>query len=93
MTEHDFTQPETDHWGNDVSGHGFDTGAGDMSKCSSCGSRDFVGLYAGTEDYTKENWEEFYGCDNCGASGTLRHHEDGTRQWTGKIESASEALQ
>ena len=84
----DETRPQTDHWSQPV--EHFDdepTGAGEKSECQSCGARFEIAMIAATAKNSR-NWEEFYECQNCGATGSFRfddESETGRRQWTGRI--------
>ena len=83
------TRPQTDHWGNAVE-HYDDgpVGAGEKRQCQACGSRFEVALIAATEDSSNQNWEEFYRCEVCGATGSFRFYgekEPDRRKWTGRI--------
>lgn len=44
--------------------------------CDSCGSYDLAITY---QNYTETTAFERYECENCGATGTLRHSETNTR--------------
>ena len=86
----DVTQPQADHWGQPV--EHFDdgpVGAGEKSECQSCGARFEIALVAATAE-TSEQWEEFYECQNCGATGSFRVDEtrfsrETQRTWTGRM--------
>jgi predicted RNA-binding Zn-ribbon protein involved in translation (DUF1610 family) len=82
------TRPQTDHWSQPV--EHFDdepVGAGEKSECQSCGTRFEIAMIAATAENSR-NWEEFYECQNCGATGSFRfdgESEADRRQWTGRI--------
>jgi DNA-directed RNA polymerase subunit M/transcription elongation factor TFIIS len=84
----DDTRPQTDHWSQPV--EHFDdepVGAGEKSECQSCGTRFEIAMIAATAE-NNPNWEEFYECQNCGATGSFRFYgesESDRRQWTGRI--------
>lgn len=83
-------QSRTDHWDNPV--EHFDdeaVGAGEKRECKACSSRFKVAMVAATAENSR-NWEEFYECQNCGATGSFRFdggREDARpqRTWTGQI--------
>jgi predicted RNA-binding Zn-ribbon protein involved in translation (DUF1610 family) len=84
----DDTRPQTDHWSQPV--EHFDdepVGAGEKSQCQSCGTRFEIAMIAATAENSR-NWEEFYECQNCGATGSFRFYgesESDRRKWTGRI--------
>ena len=84
----DESRPQTDHWSQPV--EHFDdepVGAGEKSECQSCGERFEIAMIAATAE-NSPNWEEFYECQSCGATGSFRfdgERETGRRQWTGRI--------
>jgi hypothetical protein len=84
----DDTRPQADHWGQPV--EHFDdepVGAGEKSECQSCGARFEIAMIAATAENSC-NWEEFYECQNCGATGSFRFYgesESDRRKWTGRI--------
>jgi hypothetical protein len=84
----DETRPQTDHWSQPVK-HFDDepVGAGEKSECQSCGSRFEIAMIAATAE-NNPNWEEFYECQACGATGSFRFYgerERDRRKWTGRI--------
>ena len=82
-------RPQADHWGNAVAHYDDEVvGAGERRQCRSCGARFEVSMIAATEDTSSQNWEEFYECQTCGATGSFRFYgerETGQCQWTGHI--------
>ena len=82
------TRPQTDHWSQSV--ERFDdepVGAGEKSECQSCGERFEIAMIAATAEKSP-NWEEFYECQSCGATGSFRfdgESEPDQRQWVGRI--------
>jgi DNA-directed RNA polymerase subunit M/transcription elongation factor TFIIS len=82
----DDKRQQTDHWSQPVK-H-FDAepvGAGEKSECQSCGSRFEIAMIAATAENNR-NWEEFYECQQCGATGSFRFHgKTERREWTGRI--------
>jgi DNA-directed RNA polymerase subunit M/transcription elongation factor TFIIS len=87
-TDTDNARPQTDHWGQAV--EHFDdepVGAGEKSECQSCGARFEIAMIAATAE-NNPNWEEFYECQNCGATGSFRfdgESDPDRRQWVGRI--------
>ncbi len=84
--DNDESYPQTDHWNQSVT-HFDDgaVGAGEKRQCQSCGSRFEVAMVAATEENSR-NWEEFYECQQCGATGSFRFYgERDSREWTGRI--------
>jgi len=90
-TEDADPRPQTDYWGHEVAHYGDEVeGAGEKPQCQSCGSRFEVAMIAATEDSSNRNWEEFYECQSCGATGSFRFNgearsRDAQRTWTGRI--------
>ena len=91
-TDNDHAQPQTDHWDNAV--QHFDdgaVGAGEKSQCQSCGAQFEIAMVAATEDSNNRNWEEFYECQNCGATGSFRFYGGADRrEWTGMMDYPEE---
>ena len=87
-TDADGTQPQTDHWDQAVEHFGDKSvGAGEKSECQSCGVRFEIVMVAATAE-NSPNWEEFYECQNCGATGSFRfdgESEANQQQWAGRI--------
>lgn len=88
------SEEPTDYWGQSVKE--FDSepvGAGEKSECQSCGSRFDVSMVAATEDSDNRNWEEFYECQQCGATGSFRFFgSTDTRRWTGRMDYPERGL-
>ena len=89
--------PRTDHWGNVVVHYDDEDvcGAGESRQCQSCEARFEVALIAPTADSSSSQWEEFYECQNCGATGSFRFDgrcEDARqrRTWTEMIAYAED---
>jgi DNA-directed RNA polymerase subunit M/transcription elongation factor TFIIS len=82
----DDKRPQTDHWGHEVKHYDDEpVGAGEKSECQSCGSRFEIAMIAATAENSR-NWEEFYECQSCGATGSFRFYgETDRRKWTGRI--------
>ncbi|WP_435078974.1 hypothetical protein [Halococcus sp. AFM35] len=84
----DDTRPQTDHWSQPVEHFNDEpVGAGEKSECQSCGTRFEIAMIAATAENSR-NWEEFYECQNCGATGSFRFYgesEADRREWTGRI--------
>lgn len=86
--EHQQESIEHDHWGQPVIIHDDPaTGAGERCECQLCGERLNIALVGGTDPQEAEsdNWEEFYECGNCGASGSFRH-AGSSRRWIGMVD-------
>ena len=89
------SRPQTDVWGNAVEHYDDEVhGAGEKRQCQACGSRFEIAMVAATADSSLPTWEEFYQCQNCGATGSFRfedrEHREARRTWTGMMDYPEE---